>query len=219
MRDNDSLPPAMANQFSRDSKISEAQTIRLAYAFCAGLPVSAAAGLAGVSAKSARVHYLAFRKRIAMRAFNRWHGNASMLVSHDIEITEVLLRPAFFDLLAECHDNAKCAQNYRLGYRKVRECRSCPLIGKFSDLALVGDVYTLIDAVHGFYRRIGIKSEADRDPVSLFRERLAHTVAIAAAARHSRKQASGLPDPLDKDYLSVGTLLDKLLENLAGDPL
>lgn len=217
---NAGAPPVAAlNQFSRYAKIGESQVIQLAYAFCCGLPIAAASRLADVSTKSARIHYLEFRNRIAGRAFNRWHGIGSMLVRHDVEITEVLLRPAFFDLLAECHDNAKCGQNFRLGYRKARQCRNCPLIGKFTDPALADDAYGLIDAVHDFYRRIGIKSEGERDPVSLFRERLAHTVAIATAAQNSRRRPDGLPDPLDKDYLSVGTLLDKLLEDLAREPI
>ncbi len=43
--------------------------------------------------------------------------------------SQQFLRAGNFDLLARCAGNETCARNYRLGNRKARQCRACPLAG------------------------------------------------------------------------------------------
>lgn len=208
-----------ANQFSRSAKIDESQIIRLVYYFCNGLPVAAAARGAAVTVKTAREHYIALRGRLTDPKFGRWHGAHVQATNLDPEIMAELVKPAFFDVLAQCHANEKCAQNYRLGYRKQRLCRVCPLDGKFTSGERLAEALMLIDTVRAFYETLGIRGEKARDPVSLFRERMIHTVTIATALANSKTRGDGLKNPVQKDFLSLGTLLDMLLEDLAARPL
>jgi len=211
-------PPARRNQFRAAAKVDELTVIRLAYCFCQGLSLQAAAHATGLSAKTVRSHYLALRQRLLKPAFNRWHGVHTHLVRVPSPEEEIALRIGYIATLATCAGNETCTRNYRLGNRKRRQCRSCPLATALSD-ARRGAAYALIDTVHAFYERLGIRGEKDRPPELLFLERLIHTNTVASALEHSRRTTSGLFDPNERTFLSGGTLLDLLLRDLAHRPL
>ena len=192
--------------------------IRLAYCFCQGISTAVAARNTGLSVKTVRGLYLDLRARLLKPAFNRWHGTNRMLTSVTEPEHERIIRVEYFETLAACGMNETCRRNFRLGNRKVRQCRACPLGKTYSDERRA-EAYTVIDAVHDFYERIGIRGEKDRLAALLFRERLIHATAIGTVQAHSRKRANGFFDPAERSFLGGGTLLDALLTDLANDPL
>lgn len=207
------------SQFSRAAKIDDAAIIQLVYGFCQGMSLEQAAILTGLSRKSVRAYYQALRERLTKPKFNRWHSaNALLLDVPDGEQT-ALVKAAFFDLMAACHDNAKCFENYSAGKRKSRQCRACPLTGKYANDSALLEAYEMIDAMRSFYRQLGMRKERGFDPVQLFRLRFIHTVTVTTALQNSKSRVDGLADPQDKGFLSVSTLLDVMLEELAEQPL
>lgn len=168
--------------------------------------------------KTVRGLYLALRARLLKPAFNRWHGLNRMLTSIAEPSHERIIRMEYFETLAACGMNVTCRRNFVLGNRKARQCRACPLARTYSDERRA-EAFAVIDAVHDFYERIGIRGEKDRLSVSLFRERLIHATVVGTVMAHSRKRANGFFDPEDRSFLSGGTLLDALLTDLANDPL
>lgn len=217
-RPSSGLPPATplpANQFRRAAKFDETTLIRLAFCFCNGIPVHAAAASVNLSTKTVRSVYLEFRQRLTHPKFNHWHGAYQRLVNMPSIETEMLVRVAFIDTLAECGLNETCYRNYRLGNRKARLCRGCPLPNRLTAPERVSEALEAIDAVQSFYERIGIRGESQADALSLFRLRLIHTTTIATSVSSSRRRKNGLADPAHREHLSVGTLLDTLLSDLA----
>jgi hypothetical protein len=207
------------SQFSRSAKLDDIAIMRLVWGFCIGLPIDRMAAMADVSAKSARLHLLAFRDRLRDHRFNRWHGSNILILSLSDLGAQLEIKAALYDRLAGCHDNAKCAQNFHLGYRKTRLCRTCPLIGAFTSDAAQNEALGLVDQVRAFYRHLGLRQEAALDPAVLFRRRLIHTLAIATARTHSRIGKDGMPVPPDQGDLSAAALMDRMLTVLADDPL
>lgn len=175
--------------------------------------------LTGLSRTSVRVYYQALRERLTKPKFNRWHSAHALLL--DVPDTEqtALVKATFFDLMAACHDNVKCFENYAAGKRKSRQCRACPLTGKFTDDAALSEAHDMIDAIRRFYRHLGMRKERGFDPVGLFRLHFVHTITVTTALQNSKRRADGLANPLDKGFLSVGTLLDVMLEELVEQPL
>ncbi len=141
----DKLP---ANQFRRAAKFDEVTLIRLAYCFCNGIPVRAAAASVNLSAKTVRTVYLDFRQRLTHPKFNHWHGAYRRLVKMPSIETEMLVRVAFIDTLAECGLNETCYRNFKLGNRKTRLCRACPLPKRFTSAKRVEEALEVIDEVH-----------------------------------------------------------------------
>ena len=211
-------PTAPRNRLRKTAKLSEAQSVQLAYGFCAGISVKAIAGSSGVSVKTARAEYIALRALLLRPAFNRWHGLKRALVSVADPETEALIKTSFLDELAACHLNTTCYRNYRLGNRKTRQCRRCPLAGKFSSSAGTEAAIGVADEVTGFYARLGMRGESKADPLRLFRERLAHTTAVTWALAHSKRLPTGLPSPVDEGEFSVGQLLVRLLDEPMAPP-
>lgn len=209
---------ARRNQFRKGAKYSEATVIRLVYCFCQGVGLAAAARMTGLSQKTVRGVYLALRGRLCKPAFNRWHGTGRTLIAQPSRLQEMLIRAEYFLVLAHCAENATCARNYRLGNRKARRCRDCPLPGWFPERDWE-DVFRLIDGVHAFYAHLGLRGEKSRHPGALFRERMIHTTVIGTVRASSRIGANGLFDPLERSFLCGGTLMDMLLTDLAEDPL
>ncbi|BBK29660.1 hypothetical protein EDC65_0055 [Stella humosa] len=207
-----------ANQFRAGAKFDEMTLMRLVYCFCQGLGVQLAARSTGLTAKTVRGVYIALRKRLLKPAFNRWHGTNRAVIRTPMPEFEPLLRAVYFDRLGRCAGNETCARNYRLGNRKRRECRSCPLVDALPPEGRA-EAYVVIDAVHAFYEAIGIRGEKDIGPIMLFRERLIHRTVVGTVQNHSRKRENGLFDPNEREFLSGGTLLDLLLRDLAEDPL
>ncbi len=199
-----------ANQFRAGAKFDEPTFIRLVYCFCNGVPVAIAARSTGLSVKTVRGLYIELRGRLLDPAFNRWHGTNRRLIKLPAKEWEEVLRAGYFDLLSKCAGNETCARNYRLGNRKARQCRACPLAGVWTDERRA-EAYAVIDTVHRFYETLGIRGEKDIHPVMLFRERLIHTTVVATVANHIKKLENGLLDPLDKSFLGGGALLDLLL--------
>lgn len=198
--------PSHGNRFRARAKFDEATLVRLVYCFCQGVPLKIAARSTGLSIKTVRGLYLDLRKRLLKPAFNRWHGTANRFLKLPGPEYEVALRVAYFDMLARCAGNETCARNYRLGNRKRRQCRNCPLAEVVSDERRV-DAYTVIDTVHEFYERLGIRGEKGIPPMLLFRERLIHTTVVATVQNHSRKLENGFFDPNERRFLSGGELL------------
>jgi len=207
------------SQFSRAAKIDDSVIIQLAYAFGQGFPLPQAMALTGLSRKTIRHYYQAMRARLMQPKFNRWHGVLALLPTITDPQTTLLVKSTFFDLMAECYASHKCFENYQSGKRKTRQCRACPLNGKFKNALTLAEAYTVIDEVRGFYKNIGIRREADHDPVSLFRMRLMHTSTVIIVQQNSKRLENGLLDPQDQTFLSLGMLLDIMLEDLADNPL
>lgn len=202
---------------ARYPKIADAAMARIAYYFCHGASVDAVAKTVGVSRKTVRELYIAMRAQLPGPRFARWHRANRALLNVASENTDLLIRATFFDVLAECGLNTTCQRNFEAGNRKVRLCRSCTLPGKFTASERVEEALALIDAVRAFYRRVGIHGEAEKDVVSLFRQRLIHTVVVTTAMANGRKLKSGLLDPAHRTELSFGSLLKTLLEYLAAN--
>lgn len=206
------------NQFKPGAKFDEIALMRLAYCFCQGIGTKVAARNTGISVKTVRGLYITLRERLRKPAFNRWHGLNRMLTSVSVPEHELIIRTEYFETLAACGLNETCRRNFRLGNRKSRQCRACPLAFVYSD-ARRTEAYTVIDAVHDFYERLGIRGEKNRLPVLLFRERLIHATIVGTVQAVSRKRANGFFDPEEKTFLSGGTLLDMLLSDLSADPI
>lgn len=196
------------------ARAADATFIRLVYCFCQGISIAVAARNTGLSHKTVRKHYLALRALLLRPAFNRWHGTSIRLLKLQEPEWELMVRLTFFGRLAECAQDAHCARNYRLGNRKARQCRACPLKGRFSP-ERIAEAYLMIDTVHAFYETLGIRGEKDMNPVLLFRERLVHTTVVGTVQNNSRKLANGFFDPTDTGFLSGGRLMDALLSDLA----
>lgn len=208
--------PPRGNPFRARAKFDEATLMRLVYCFCQGVPLKIAARTTGLSVKTVRGVYLDLRKRLLKPAFNRWHGTNRRFLKLPGPEHEAALRVAYFDMLARCAGNETCARNYRLGNRKSRQCRNCPLAEQASDERRA-DAYSVIDTVHEFYERLGIRGEKDIPPILLFRERLIHTTVVATVQNHSRTLANGFFDPNERTFLSGGALLDAVLTDLEQD--
>ena len=206
------------NQFRAGARFDETALMRLVYCFCQGIGTEVAARSTGLTPKTARGVYLALRKRLLKPAFNRWHGTNRRLLRLPRAEYEVMVRAKYFDVLAGCAGNETCGRNWRLGNRKVRQCRSCPLAEVFTDESRA-EAYVLIDTVHGFYERLGIRGEKELPPVIRFHERLIHTTVVGTVQNNSRKLPTGFFDPSERTFLSGGALLDTLLKDLAEEPL
>lgn len=189
----------------------EAAFLRLIYCFCQGISLAVTARSTGLSVKTVRRHYLALRALLLRPAFNRWHGTNIRLLRLDDPELELAVRLSFFGRIAECALNAHCARNHRLGNRKSRQCRACPLADRVSDERRA-EAYLMIDTVHLFYETLGLRGEKAMNPVLLFRERLIHTTVIGTVHTHSRKLANGFFDPTDTGFLSGAVLMDRLIE-------
>ncbi|MCA1241464.1 hypothetical protein LC092_03325 [Stappia stellulata] len=193
--------------------------MRLIYMFAQGISIEITARSTRLSKKTVRTVFLKLRDRLTRPVFNRWHGTHRRLLKLVDPGHEALVRVTFFDVLAECYFNQTCHRNWTLGNRKARQCRSCPLPGKFQTDQTKADALALIDAVHELYRRLGLRLEKGHDPVRLFRLRLLHTTVVGTVLNHSRKLQTGLLDPTDMSYLACGSLIDVFLTDLANDPL
>ena len=202
------------SQFSRNPKIDDVTIIRLVHAFCHGLSIRAAANAGGVSLKTARKYYIELRERLRKPQFRKWHRINITLPNLPSPEADWIVKATFFDVLGECYANKTCYRNFKAGNRKNRICRRCPVPAKFTEGSRAMEAVDLIDAVRRFYETMGIRSEAGRDQVSLFRIRLIHTLTITTAKENSTALDDGLMDPLQKTFLSFGTLLDTMLEEL-----
>jgi hypothetical protein len=206
------------NRYKPSAKFDEATLAQLVYCFCQGIGIGVAARSTGLSMKTVRGVYLALRKRLLKPAFNRWHGAYRRFLSLPHPEQEDALRAVYLATLAECAGDRHCARNWRLGNRERRECRECPL-ARFSSQERRAEAYTIIDTVHDFYERLGIRGEKGEEPLTLFRERLIHTTTVATLQNHSRKLPSGFFDPEERLFLCGGSLLAALLADLEAEPL
>jgi len=200
------------NRLRPRAKFDEPTYVRLVYCFCNGVPVAIAARSTGLSAKTVRGLYIELRGRLLEPAFNRWHGTNRRLVNLPAQEWEEFLRAGYFDLLARCAGNETCARNWRLGNRKTRQCRSCPLAGVWTDERRA-EAYTVIDTVHRFYETLGIRGEKGIPPLMLFRERMIHTTVVATIQNHCRRLPNGLFDPEDTSFLGGRSLMSGILFN------
>ncbi|SMH62818.1 hypothetical protein SAMN02982994_6641 [Azospirillum lipoferum] len=194
-----------------NGKITIQQGVRLSYNFALGLPLASSAEATGLSRKSVREMSVEFREHLTQPAFNEWHRSNVLLVGITDPEQEALIRTTFFDVLGECHGNETCYRNYRLGNRKARLCRKCPLPAKLKHAETVTAATEAIDLIHRFYEGLGWRGEGGRDPVQLFRRRFIHTSAIATARANTRMLPNGAADPRDSGFLSVNTLARKLV--------
>jgi hypothetical protein len=210
--------PVRGNRYKVGAKFDEAAFAKLTYCFCQGISPDITARSAKLSAKTVRSLYLALRQRLLKPAFNRWHGAYRKFITLPSRKHEAALLSAYFTTLAQCSGNQTCARNWRLGNRKRRQCRECPLAGLYSDERRA-EAYTVIDTVQDFYARLGIRGEKGEDPAQLFRERLIHTTTIATVHNHSRKLPNGFFDPNEGSFLCGGTLLETILADLEAEPL
>jgi len=190
--------------------------MRLAYGFACGFPVKPVAAGFGVSQKTVRAFYLDCRAHLSATDFRRWH-RLSLInpVLPDDALTQALPKIVFFEVMAACHDNETCHRNYRLGNRKSRFCRACPIKEKFTQRLREVDAIRVIDAVQTFYRHLGLRRETGVDPVANLRQRLLHLSVITAIRAHSTQCADGSPNPADMSYEGLGSFLILLIDRLA----
>jgi len=201
-------------------KLSTAQIMRLSYAFAAAVPIKRAAASQDVSQKTARQFYFLCRDHLKAPAFRRWHSLSLINPNLPNDVfSQATPKVAFFDVMAECHGNETCYRNFRLGNRKSRFCRACPLEGKFTGPLAKTDAIHVIDAVHEVYQHLGLRREVGADPVANFRDRLLHTIVIKELQDKSVKRADGTLDPADMSYEGAGTFVLLLMDALAEPPL
>lgn len=200
-------------------KLSSAQILRLSYAFASAVPIKRAAASQDVSQKTARQFYFLCRDHLKAPAFRRWHSLS--LINPNLPgdvLSQATPKVAFFDVMAECHDNETCYRNFRLGNRKSRFCRACPLESKFTGPLAKTDAIHVIDAVHELYRHLGLRREVGTDPVANFRDRLLHTTVIKELHHRSATRADGTLDPADMSYEGAGTFALLLMDELSALP-
>jgi hypothetical protein len=212
-------PPAPAGRLRKGSKLDDATQLAVVLAFANARSVERCAARVGVTRKRVRDIYIELRDRLTGARFARWHRANIILPGVPDPLALIAMKAAFFDALAECHASERCYKNFAAGNRKARLCRACPLPARFTGRAAVREGLAAVDAVRAFYRALKIYGERGTDPVLLFRHRLIHTAVAAAAAQNTRKLRSGLPDPADKDQLSIPTLFETLVVDLIERPL
>jgi hypothetical protein len=204
------------NRMRRGAKFDE-QTLSLVIVlFCQGHPVKGTARITKLTPKTVRELYLGLRDRLLARKFSRWHGEGLVYASDPMsEMYESELHSL---RLAECANNRNCARNWRLGNRKTRRCRRCPLptILRLRDLRRS---YVMIDAVHDFYEALGIRGEKTIAPDWLFRVRFIHTLTVAIVLDNTPKLPNGFIDIGVDSFLSGGKLMRMLVEDLLDRPL
>lgn len=202
--------------FRRHPQIGDNTLIRIAYAFCQGIRVDAAAKAAGLSRKSVRAVYLDLRPRLKKPAFRRWNSLVRALVHVDDPEADALMRAAFLDVLAGCYGNQTCLKTYRRGNRKDRLCRSCPISGKFSSVETAIEAVALVDQLRAFHERLGLRESPNMD-LERFRECLIYFSTVETVRQHSAQLPNGLLDPSDQDYLAIGQLHMLIMDDLAAD--
>jgi len=193
------------------SKIDYMKSAWLAYFFSNAVPIKIAAQATQLTPKTVRAVYLDLRKRLLKPEFRRWHytaGLESPVVSQSPD--EIGPGMEFYDLLAECASNETCIRNYRLGNRKRRECRSCPLKKALTPIGMT-KAFGMIDGTHMLYEAIGIRGEKGKPRGALLKERTIHMFVVTVAAANSKKLPNGLFAPLDQTFLSGGTLVTLLM--------
>ena len=188
--------------------------MRLAFNFAQGVSLTDTATVSGLTRKSVRDMFGEFRETLLRPDFNRWHGTNRMMTTINQTEHEALIRATFFDVLAGCHGNTTCYRNFRLGNRKSRLCRKCPLPGKFSDPENLANALATIDAVHEFYEHLRWRGEKAKDTVRLFRLRFIHTVTVATARANSRFLPNGVASPMDDGFLSTATLAQQIMASI-----
>lgn len=198
------------NRFRKDAKFEEATFAVLVYLFCNGAPIKFASRHAKLSLKTVRSLYLELRHHLLEPEFNQWHGTNRRLIDLSEPGHEAILRAGFFYTLSLCASNQTCARNRRLGNRKQRQCRKCPLAEVYADERRE-QAYFVLDAVHDFYEKLGIRGEKGGNAIMLLRERLIHTTVVATALKNTRKLPNGLFDPKDRGFGSGILLVEKLL--------
>tara|TARA_R110002096_G_scaffold29473_1_gene88634 strand:- start:330 stop:971 length:642 start_codon:yes stop_codon:yes gene_type:complete len=200
--------------FRKYAKLQTQDYVRLTHGFCHGLSLDVVAASTGISKKTVRAFYLDLRAKLDAPKYSRWHNMNMVLPDFEDIEQEILIKSTFFDLLAECHFHKSCFRNYELGNRKTRICSKCPLAHKFTDQKTFELAIATSDEVRAFYRTLKIRGEKATDPVRLFRLRLIHTTTINTVRQNSKQSDNGLFDPLETTFLSFGTLLNLMLDEV-----
>jgi len=196
----------------KHGKVTLQQAIRLAFNFAQGIPLDDTARAVGLTRKSVRDEFVQLRELLVRPQFNRWHQTNRALVMIADPEQEALVRATFFDVIGECFLNDTCYRNFRLGNRKARLCRACPVPGKFREERDIAAAVAAVDAVRVFYEQLGWRGERDEDPYRIFRRRFIHTNVVSTALSNSRKFGNGIADPADTGFLSVRSLAEKLID-------
>lgn len=201
----------------KGSKLDNATLAAIALAFCHSLSIDACAARTGVSRKRVRDIYIELRDRLAEPRFARWHRANAILPRIPDSGTLVLVKSAFFDVLAECHGNERCFKNFEAENRKTRICRACPLRSHMSGPLMAKEAVAAIDAVRALYRSLGLYGERDADPVRLFRKKFIHMAACASVSVNTRRLRNGLPNFEDRSELSLRSLFETLIVDMIED--
>lgn len=203
--------PKPRKRLRAHSKFGNQTFYSLAYYFCAGVPLKDAASATGLTPKTVRAVFLDFRKKLLRPEFRRWHYTASLQKpSSGDPAGELGPKIGYYDFLAQCAFNETCIRNYRLGNRKSRECRSCPLRPYATDEQLAYQ-FNMFEAIRMFYEQVGIRGEKEKLLGLLLKERMIHTFVVNVSIANSKKLPNGLCAPLDKGFRSCGTLVSLLM--------
>ena len=168
-----------------------------------------------ISRKSVRGLAANLRTRLLTPVFNPWHMTLDPWPSEptqDISPHEMLTF-----VLMHCAGRT-CRRNFSLGNVRNRQCRACILRGYIEEEEAKSHL-SRIDEVHEFYELLGWRNDNWRDSRQSFLARSAHYLTVKNAALHSRKLKSGLGDPSERGYLTTGSLIERLTDDLAANPL
>lgn len=125
--------------------------------------------------------------------------------------------------LHQCFFNDTCRRNFALKNRKTRVCRSCPLKAAYGDdaetLGMIEKYIRSLDAVHEFYRYLGIREKVGTFPEETLRLQLLHENVVNFARENSKLLPSGLIDNNEGTRLSGGALMRAMADQLSAYPI
>jgi len=202
------MPPR--HRLRSHGKLSDTTFAQIVYFFCNGVPVKQAGEWTKVTPKTVRSIYLELRTELLRPEFNRWHPTNGRPVDIAEPGHEAIIRAGFFYVNSLCANNETCARNWRLGNRKSRQCRNCPLSTVYDDDGR-RKVYEVVDALHDFYERLGIRGDTKGNSITIFQERLVHMTVVLSVLANSRRLESGLTDLKERGELCAGELFRRLV--------
>jgi len=207
------------NVFRQRAKLTEDQLMMIAYNFCHGLPIAAAAKSSTLSEKTVRSLYILLRRRLLRPRFAEWHRANRALTNISDPDVENMMRSVFFDAMSRCYNNQTCWRNYEAGNRKNRLCQKCPLRDAFTNDDNLMLSLNFIDLIRNVYRSIGIGIERGQPSDDIFRERAIHTATLMTVFQNTRRNERGVLNHGQAGALSFRRLFMTMIEDLSEDPL
>lgn len=201
------------------AKISDKAVLRVVQGFARGEPVAAIAKGAEISERASRSIVMALRYRLLRPRFYKWTVFYEPALALDQEAL-FLAASRVHVYFARCYYDQACQSNFQQELRQERACRSCPLDGlDFLDPDERDAARAHMDFLRIFYANLGIRAEPDLPPLTAFRLRYYHMLAVGEAFEASRHTRDGRADMRDKGERSAWSLYQALVKDLTDDPL